>query len=70
MGYKNRETRYERISLQEAGGVYILKNKKKFSSNNMFGKKIGHIEFSNDEVLRIHEKYDCNVAEILLKKNE
>lgn len=71
VGYKNRETRYEReLVYREAGGVYILKNKKKFSSNNMFGKKIGHIEFSNDEVLRIHEKYDCNVAEILLKKNE
>ena len=71
VGYKNRETRYEReLVFREAGGVYILKNKKKFSSKNMFGKKIGHIEFSNDEVLRIQEKFDCNVAEVLLKKNE
>ena len=69
VGYQTRVVKQEKdLIYKEAGGLYVIRVDQFLRSHDLLGKRIGHIELSPRDALRIQSPFDYWVASRLVEE--
>jgi CMP-N-acetylneuraminic acid synthetase/GT2 family glycosyltransferase len=67
VGYQERVVRQDKdLVFKEAGGLYVIHSHDMIGSDDMLGHRIGHIELSHGESLRINGPWEYQVAQYIV----
>jgi len=63
VGYQKRVVRQDKdLIFKEAGGLYVFNAGRFLASQDLLGRRVGHIELAPYEALRVQSPYDYWVA--------
>jgi N-acylneuraminate cytidylyltransferase len=69
VGYQKRVVRQEKdLIFKETGGLYVIQAKRFLETNDLLGRRIGHIEMAPHEAVRIRGHYDYWLARWIQKE--
>lgn len=71
VGYQERVVRQDKdLVFKEAGGLYVLRRHDTVGTDDLLGRRIGHIELSQAEAFRINGPWEYQVAQALVAQDE